>query len=290
MTWADALRLGRVSNLPTVWTNMLAGIVLAGGAVPEAQNLALFVAMSLFYLGGMYLNDAFDAEIDARERPERPIPSGRVSRGLVFALGFAMLAVAVVLVGVIAARFAPTGPLWPMVGALGLAAAIVFYDFYHKSNPLSPVIMGLCRMLVYVTAGLCIVVPLPARLLIGAVLLLCYLIGLTYVAKQENLGKVENLWPLAFLGAPVVYGVMLAGDQPVAALFLLVFLGWMLLAIWFIKRRRPGDIPRVVVSLIAGISLLDALLVVGTGAMEIALLCVFGFAVTLMLQRYVPGT
>ena len=201
-----------------------------------------------------------------------------------------MLAVAVVLVAVIAARFAPAGPLWPTVGALGLAAAIVFYDFYHKSNPLSPVIMGLCRMLVYVTAGLCIVVPLPARLLIGAVLLLCYLIGLTYVAKQENLGKVENLWPLAFLAAPVVYGVMLAGDQPVAALFLLVFLGWMLLAIWFIKRRRPGDIPRVVVSLIAGISLLDALLVVGTGALDVALLCIFGFAVTLMLQRYVPGT
>lgn len=290
MTWADALRLGRVSNLPTVWTNMLAGIVLAGGAVLEAQSLVLFVAMSLFYLGGMYLNDAFDAEIDARERPERPIPSGRVGRGLVFAFGFAMLAVAVVLVGVIAARFAPAGPLWPVGSALGLAAAIVFYDFHHKSNPLSPVIMGLCRMLVYVTVGLCIVVPLPARLLIAAVLLLCYLIGLTYVAKQENFGKVENLWPLAFLAAPVVYGVMLAGDQPVAALFLLVFLGWMLLAIGFIKRRRPGDIPRAVVGLIAGISLLDALLVVGTGAIEIALLCVFGFAVTLMLQRYVPGT
>ena len=290
MTWADALRLGRVSNLPTVWTNMLAGIVLAGGAVLEAQSLVLFVAMSLFYLGGMYLNDAFDAEIDARERPERPIPSGRVSRGLVFAFGFAMLAVAVALVAVIAARFAPAGPLWPVASALGLATAIVLYDLYHKRNPLSPVIMGLCRMLVYVTAGLCIVAPLPARLSIGAVLLLCYLIGLTYVAKQENLGKVENLWPLAFLAAPVVYGVMLAGDQPVAAWFLLVFLGWMLLAIGFIKRRRPGDIPRAVVGLIAGISLLDALLVVGTGAIEIALLCVVGFAVTLMLQRYVPGT
>ena len=88
MTWTDALRLGRVSNLPTVWTNTLAGIVLAGGDVLEARSLALFVAMSLFYLGGMYLNDAFDAEIDARERPERPIPSDRVSRGLVFALGF----------------------------------------------------------------------------------------------------------------------------------------------------------------------------------------------------------
>src|SRR5262245_63491269 len=51
-------------------------------------------AGSLFYSGGMALNDAFDAEIDARERPERPIPSGRVSRGTVLALGFGMLVVA----------------------------------------------------------------------------------------------------------------------------------------------------------------------------------------------------
>lgn len=94
MTWADALRLGRVSNLPTVWTNMLAGVVLAGGGVLEVQSLGLLLALSLFYVGGMYLNDAFDAEIDARERPERPIPSGRVSRGFVFALGFGALAAA----------------------------------------------------------------------------------------------------------------------------------------------------------------------------------------------------
>ena len=44
--------------------------------------------MTFFYLGGMYLNDAFDAEIDAAERPERPIPSGQVSARLIFHLGF----------------------------------------------------------------------------------------------------------------------------------------------------------------------------------------------------------
>jgi 4-hydroxybenzoate polyprenyltransferase len=290
MTWADALKLGRVSNLPTVWTNMVAGIVLAGGVVVEARTLALFVAMSLFYVGGMYLNDAFDAEIDARERPERPIPSGRVSRRLIYILGFAMLAAGIVIVAVVGDRFAPAGAMWPTIGAVALAAAIVVYDWYHKSNPLSPVVMGLCRMLVYITAGLCFVLPLPGALWIGAVLLLCYLIGLTYVAKQENLGKVENLWPLIFLAAPVVYGISLAAGQVIAAVFLLLFLGWMLLALWFVKRRQPGDIPRAVVSLIAGISLLDALLVAGTGAIGIAVLCVVGFVVTLALQRFVPGT
>ncbi len=91
MILRDALILGRVSNLPTVWTNTLVGLALAGGAAGDARTLPLLLALSLFYLGGMYLNDAFDAAGDAVERPERPIPSGRVGRGTVFALGFAML-------------------------------------------------------------------------------------------------------------------------------------------------------------------------------------------------------
>ena len=66
MNLAVALRLGRVSNLPTVWTNALAGIVLAGGHVADRRTLPLIVAFSLFYVAGMYLNDAYDAGIDAR--------------------------------------------------------------------------------------------------------------------------------------------------------------------------------------------------------------------------------
>ena len=68
-----ALRLGRVSNLPTVWTNVLAGLALtvaggqAGHVAGTNQIIVLMIAMTFFYLGGMYLNDAFDADIDAAE-------------------------------------------------------------------------------------------------------------------------------------------------------------------------------------------------------------------------------
>src|ERR1700685_242187 len=75
------LRLGRVSNLPTVWTNVLVGAVLSGGDWRGWQLGLMLVAMSLFYVGGMYLNDYFDRAIDARERPEPPIPSGEISAG-----------------------------------------------------------------------------------------------------------------------------------------------------------------------------------------------------------------
>jgi len=46
-----------VSNLPTVWTNVLAGTVLAGGAWQSGRMGIVLIAMSLMYVGGMYLND-----------------------------------------------------------------------------------------------------------------------------------------------------------------------------------------------------------------------------------------
>ncbi len=288
MTFADALSLGRVSNLPTVWTNMLTGVVLAGGTLGDARAWLLLTALTLFYISGMYLNDAFDADIDAAERPERPIPDGRVSRRTVFAAGYTMLAVAIALMAA-AGSVGGTGP-WPGLAGLALAGVIVFYDWHHKKNPLSPVVMGISRMLVYICAGLVFVVPPPDLLTVAAVVLLCYLIGLTYVAKQENLGRVRNMWPLAFLAVPGFYGLMLIVNAPWTALFWIAFSGWVLFALFYLGRRNPGDIPRAVVSLIAGISLLDALLIAGACATGYAVLAVVGFLMTLTLQRFIAGT
>ena len=138
---ATLLRLGRVSNLPTVWTNVLAGAVLAA-ATGESWHFALvLVAMSLFYVGGMYLNDYFDRVIDARERPERPIPSGAISARAVAAIGFGLLGGGFVMI-------AAMGTAATAMVAL-LAAAIVAYDLHHKGNPFGPVVMGACRALVY---------------------------------------------------------------------------------------------------------------------------------------------
>jgi len=277
-----ALALGRVSNLPTVWTNTLAGAVLAGAGAFGPEFALMLLAFSLFYSGGMFLNDAFDAQFDAAQRPERPIPSGEVSGREVFGYGYGMMAGGVALLAWIGAA--------PALAGLALAAAITYYDWNHKNNLFGPVVMGLCRVLVYVGAGLCITLALPSALWIGAGLMLCYLIGLTYVAKQENLGQVENLWPLIFLAAPVAYGAWLAAAQTVAGLFWLLFSGWMLVALWFLRRRAKGDIPRAVVSLIAGISLLDALLIAGTGSTALAVLALAGFGLTLFFQRYISGT
>jgi 4-hydroxybenzoate polyprenyltransferase len=290
MNVSVALRLGRVSNLPTVWTNMLAGIILVGGAANDSRVWPLAGAMSLFYVGGMYLNDAFDADIDAFERPERPIPSGQVSRPTVFRLGFAMLALGIALLAWVGFGWPGGTGVWPPLCGLGLALTIIAYNRHHKANSLSPLLMGMCRVFVYVAAGACFAFPPPAGLLVGAALLLSYLIGLTYVAKQENLGQVKNLWPLIFLAAPVLYGATLLPHAVGLWPFWAAFSGWILVALWFVKRRQAGDIPRAVVSLIAGISLFDAMLIAVHTPPQMALIAVAGFALTLFLQKFISGT
>jgi 4-hydroxybenzoate polyprenyltransferase len=278
------LKLGRVSNLPTVWSNGLAGWALSGAALPGAAEMGglalLLVALSLFYVGGMYLNDAFDARVDARERAERPIPMGEVGRGTVFTLGFAMLALGALIAFALGVGAGLAG--------LALAGTVVLYDWLHKRTALSPVIMGACRMLTYVTAAFA-AGGLTGALWLGAVGLFCHVVGLTYAAKQEAYDRIGAAWPLAVMAVPVGVGaVMLDGLS--GALLLAAYAGWSGWAISLLFRRRPGDVPRAVVSLIAAVSLYDAVIVAGTGNIWLALLAVAAFGTTLVLQRMVPGT
>lgn len=290
MTWRVYLSLGRVSNLPTVWTNVLAGVVLAGGPLDGRTFAALLVALSLFYVGGMYLNDAFDREIDARERPERPIPAGLISAAEVFTIGYGLLAAGVLVLVAVAVRWAPPLNWLPVGSGVVLAGVITYYDAVHKRDPLSPLVMGACRVLIYVTAALAVAGGLPAPVIGGALILLSYLIGLTYVAKQETLAEYRNLWPLLFLFAPFVYGASALWRGAVGAVLWVGFLAWVGYAISLLVRRERGNIPRAVVSLLAGISLLDALLIARAGHADLAAASVLGFVLMLGFQRWVKGT
>src|SRR5438309_11599208 len=89
------LVLGRVSNLPTVWSNCLAGWWLGGAGRTEALPF-LLIGTSLIYIGGMFLNDAFDVDFDRQHRQERPIPSGQIALDAVWRWGLGGLAVGAV--------------------------------------------------------------------------------------------------------------------------------------------------------------------------------------------------
>ncbi len=206
MNLKTALALGRVSNLPTVWTNVMAGGALAGGTLAPSSLVGVMLSLSCFYVGGMYLNDAFDRGFDAQHQPHRPIPSGRASARSVFTLGFGLLALGVV--GAILQACAFDNVVATAASALVLCALIVFYDMHHKGNRWSPLVMGLCRVLSYVTAGMALGGALGVSLTLGSVALLSYLIALTFIAKRG--------------GGPTVVGRLLAGICLVDAAALLV--------------------------------------------------------------------
>jgi hypothetical protein len=291
MRLAVALQLGRVSNLPTVWSNVLAGTVLAGGKAGSGATLLVMLALSLFYVGGMYLNDAFDRDIDSQERPTRPIPAGLISANTVFAAGFGLLLTGIAVMVWVAAIY-PTNSAWrPILASVALAAAILFYDWDHKANPLSPLFMGLCRVLVYVIAGYAAVSE-PSPWVFGAALVsLSYLIGLTFIAKQEAYDRVGRLWPLIFLGAPFVYTLPQLGHAPMVGGSIAVGLAAsVLVALALLRRRARGDVGRAVVGLIAAISLVDALFLALAGAPGAASVAVLCYLATLVMQRWVSGT
>ena len=278
------LRLGRISNLPTVWTNVIAGAVIAGGTRRASEIVPVALAMSAFYVGGMYLNDFFDRAIDARERPTRPIVAGEIAAGTVSAIGFGLLAIGIALM-------VPFGPA-AAVGGIALAGVVVLYDVWHKGNALGPAIMGLCRALVYVGAGAATAGHVSLALAIGAVVLAAHTAGITYAARQESLDTIGNLWPMVLLAAPMIAALpLLARGWPVPVALALLLVADAA-AVWLLARRSaPGAVPRAVSGLIAAISLVDALAVAWAGGDPwLVLACVTGYPLTRLFQASIPGT
>ena len=280
---ATLLKLGRVSNLPTVWTNVLAGTVLAGAAADDRRVALVALAMSLLYVGGMYLNDYFDRSIDARKRPTRPIPAGDISASVVAIIGFALLGAGVALVAL-------AGVVATFVG-LALAFTIVVYDAFHKANPVAPLVMGVCRALVYAGAAAVATGTVSPPVIVAGLSMLAFVAGVSFAARQERLDRIGNLWPLMALAVPIALTVTAYGHGVLAAYVHLALTAAVAYAVYLLARRPTAEaVPRAVVTLIAGISLVDAAFLASVGAVNAALVAVAGFAATVLAQRYVAGT
>jgi 4-hydroxybenzoate polyprenyltransferase len=220
---AGYLSLCRISNLPSIWTNVLCSYMLAVGAFSWAGYLPIAFSLSCFYLAGMCLNDVCDADHDRHSRPSRPIPAGLVSlsgarrlTGALFVLAFASLLMPPHRQG--------------MAGAVLLAIIIVWYDFRHKKNPLSVLLMAFCRFLTYSVTALAATGSMPLSVLGVGLLQFVYVVGLSLVARHENARATPYPFPvipLLLAGIPVLDGIMLA--ILVHPAWLLAGLGGMLL-------------------------------------------------------------
>ena len=281
------LVLGLISNLPTVWSNVLCGLVLAGAEPTPLRLWLLLPSLSCSYVGGMFLNDAFDRELDRRQRPERPIPSGQIAAAHVFAIGYGLLAVGLGLLVALALLQGSGG--WAVASGAALAGCIVLYDAWHKNNPLSPLLMGLCRVAVYVTAALAAGAGFGATLAAGSAALLAWLIGLSAVAKQETRSRVEQLWPLLALALPLLWVVWLSRGGPLPLLLAAALAAWAVRCVRLVRAGGPS-IGRAVAALIAGIALLDAAQVAALSPGWPVGACLLAFGAALLAQRFVPAT
>lgn len=292
------LELARISNLPTVWTNVTAAWLLAGGPWLDSRLGWLLLAGSLLYTGGMILNDAADAKHDREHKKERPIPQGRISLTSAWVVGLGMMAVGFPIAVVLA------GAHWGIT--LALIGAILFYDLYHKPWPGAVWVMGSCRALLYLMAASAAQPTMTGSVLVMALTLGTYIVGLTMVARMEAKGaKVSSLKALfakMLLYSPALVAVFfwvttanwrlisLLGDfTPLVPLpLILIFIGMILHATRVMKKGGPA-IGQAVGILLAGVAVVDALAVM---QVSLPLACMFIVLAPLLRlwQRFIAAT
>ena len=179
----EYLLLIRLPNVFTTPSNILAGY-FAAVTVAEADGvrlISLMVSSGLLYVAGIVLNDYFDIEIDKRERPSRPLPSGNISKrhALTIAIFALLIANTIALV---------LGPISFAV-SLALTLAIIAYDYWLKYGLSGPFAMGSTRFLnvIFGASPVLLYVNNHSYALVGvaAAALFLYVISITVLSKKE---------------------------------------------------------------------------------------------------------
>ncbi|MDG4840980.1 UbiA family prenyltransferase [Micromonospora sp. WMMD967] len=135
-TLADLAELVRAPAALSVPGDVVAGAAAAGALGPRTPALA--GASVLLYWAGMAANDWADRGLDAEERPERPIPSGRITPAAAVGLAAGLTAAGVGLAAAVGGRRAAAL-------AVPLAATIWGYDLLAKNTAAGPAVMAACR-------------------------------------------------------------------------------------------------------------------------------------------------
>jgi 4-hydroxybenzoate polyprenyltransferase len=251
------LELMRPANVVTAVADVLAGYAVAGRGSHQALPWLLAATVCL-YAGGVVLNDVFDRTVDAVERPERPIPSGRVTAARAAVLGGMLLAAGVVL--------AAMGSQAAAVVAAAVVLMVVLYDARMKRYAIAgPVSMGLCRGLNLVMG----IAAVPAALIGGwpvGLISVVYIAAVTVVSRGEVHGGKSGAATFALISLSGVIAVLavLGRSAPpverVAGLVLIALLAYRVLPAFWQARNEPSPtaIRRAVKAGVLSLVLVDA--------------------------------
>lgn len=287
-TW---MTVGRVSNLPTVWTNTLAAALLASsaGALAPPSSLVwilLLAMLSLLYLAGMLLNDLLDADWDQQHHNPRPITLGLVSRRQVrLATWLALLLAAAAALGL--SRLIEQ-PHRLLASVTLLVGCILGYNLLHKKYAHSVWLMGACRSALYLTAAASLAMP-TQPIWLCALLLGVYISGLTYLARQEHLNQLLSRLPLVLMLSPLTLAAY--ADTLWFWPVLLLWLGWLGWHYWLhLADPRRRQVRAFIGAGLAALPLFDALVLAVADQPLGSLLCVLVFFLLPHLQRWIKPT
>lgn len=283
----------RPANLPTAAADILAGIALSGGyPLHEVWGFSFWLAAQpiltaclasvLLYAGGVVLNDVFDARLDARERPERPIPSGLVPKNLAAAFGTLLL-------------LAGTGVAFSLsnyTGTIGafLALSILVYDgIAKKSAFFGPLFMGVCRA-INLWMGFSIAAAyLPLQYLWIPLL---YILAVTAVSREEVKGATGTpQWFAAFSYALVLIGIGIVTYWETGRLLwpsvFLILLGVMIFRplLRAMQTKTPDAVKIAVKSGVMGVVVMDAAWAAGYGPWWLPLIVLSLLPISRLLAR-----
>jgi hypothetical protein len=287
MKFRTLLELGRVSNLPTCVSNVAAGWYLSGKD-PFAHPAGLLLttaAILCFYETGMFLNDFFDRRIDQRERPFRPIPSGRISASQVFWIALLLAASGLAITWV---SFPSALPV-----ALLLLFGIFAYNLTHSFLAISPLLMGLCRGLIYIFSGYAALGSRPpSSLFLGALVLTAYITGVSTLARRELTGASTVTDPATVTNLAAVTDPAAVTDAPAVT----TPFAWHLprSVASFVEVRKSlstwRPLPPTIGKLLAGMSVLDALIIFPAGGIQGSLFCILCWGATQLGHRKIAGS
>lgn len=195
-------------RIPTVFSSMsnaYAGYWIGGGRGLSPQLWSGVLAAGFFIMAGMALNDIADKDVDAKERPTRPIPSGAISLGLAWGISLCMMLLGLGLLFC-------ANPISAAVGGL-LCLAIFGYNFVLKGGFFGPAAMGLCRMLNLLT-GISLTwnafpdfTHFPKAVYLALFSIWAYIALVTYIARDEVGGNAASRIRNFFIGLAAWFSI-----------------------------------------------------------------------------------
>jgi len=233
-------------------------------SMPLWPRVAGPIAVALFlYMGGLVLNDWADRHEDAKERPDRPIPSGRIkaSSALVSAVLLLLAGIAV------SCTVSPQC----IVVALALAALVVFYDLAAKRIPLiGSIVMGSCRGLSVLLGWSASGCSMPSGFVwMAAAVITAYIVAVSLIAVGETKGGPvgPRRWAVPLVVVASVYVSQYTGASATGLVVRIVVLVYALMySVQLGKALAPQHCAAAVGGLIRGLILVQLVLCAGFGS------------------------